>query len=242
MLRPIREDHPHFDGSNSASVPPDLTNTEPVDAIAGQIAIPYWEVVGPWDVDNDNDGIAGQHLGRPGRPGAGGRRRHALQGAVRVPVHRPRQPAERQRARAGGSYHAIPTIRTLLSRSCPMSRLPAWEQEMGPIWRARPARLRRLPQFSTDQLAHRLGLQRGGDQPAAGVCGPVGECRREQPLKAIGSRTRTATATVTSPTRRWIATRPSLAGRVKLGGEGVPGRYGYDEPRLLAEAVRRARA
>ena len=55
-MRPIREDHPNFDGSNPRSVPPNLAN-------AGQllknnnIAIPYWEVVGPWDVDNDNDGI-----------------------------------------------------------------------------------------------------------------------------------------------------------------------------------------
>ena len=34
----------------------------PASAIAhrdanGQIAIPYWEAVGPWDVDNDNDGV-----------------------------------------------------------------------------------------------------------------------------------------------------------------------------------------
>ena len=40
MMRPLREDHPNFDGSN-----PQSRNT------------PYWEIVGPWDVDNDNDGV-----------------------------------------------------------------------------------------------------------------------------------------------------------------------------------------
>ncbi len=38
-LRPIREDHPSFNGSNPVS------------------ENPFWEIVGPWDVDNDNDGI-----------------------------------------------------------------------------------------------------------------------------------------------------------------------------------------
>jgi hypothetical protein len=42
MMRPLREDHPNFDGSNPQSRP---ENTE------------YWEIVGPWDVDNDNDGV-----------------------------------------------------------------------------------------------------------------------------------------------------------------------------------------
>ena len=39
-MRPLREDHPSFDGSNPQS------NTA------------LWELTGPWDVDNDNDGIA----------------------------------------------------------------------------------------------------------------------------------------------------------------------------------------
>ncbi|QDU58268.1 hypothetical protein Pan181_45010 [Aeoliella mucimassa] len=39
-MRPIREDHPSFDGTNPQS------NTA------------FWELTGPWDVDNDNDGIA----------------------------------------------------------------------------------------------------------------------------------------------------------------------------------------
>ncbi|MCH2119003.1 MAG: hypothetical protein MK161_15025, partial [Pirellulales bacterium] len=42
MMRPLREDHPNFDGSNPQSRP---ENT------------PHWEIVGPWDVDNDNDGV-----------------------------------------------------------------------------------------------------------------------------------------------------------------------------------------
>lgn len=45
MLRPLRDDHPNFDGSNVAS------------RYAGNGPFVPWEVVGPWDVDNDNDGI-----------------------------------------------------------------------------------------------------------------------------------------------------------------------------------------
>jgi hypothetical protein len=54
MMRPIREDHPNFDGGNPMSVPSGLPTTDLVRS--GNIAIPYWEAVGPWDVDNDNDG------------------------------------------------------------------------------------------------------------------------------------------------------------------------------------------
>ena len=58
-LRPTREDHPHFDGGNVASRFPKLPNiVGRKDAGgAGFIAAPYWELVGPWDVDNDNDGV-----------------------------------------------------------------------------------------------------------------------------------------------------------------------------------------
>ncbi len=56
MMRPIREDHPHFTGSNPLSVPTNLP-ANVLDASKSNIAIPYWEAVGPWDVDNDNDGI-----------------------------------------------------------------------------------------------------------------------------------------------------------------------------------------
>ncbi len=55
MMRPIPEDHPNFDGSNLASrtLDPEITNYGEND----QIRYPFWEVIGPWDVDNDNDGI-----------------------------------------------------------------------------------------------------------------------------------------------------------------------------------------
>ena len=54
-LRPLREDHPHFDGGNPMSVP---SNFPPSNvALNGNITIPYWQAVGPWDVDNDNDGV-----------------------------------------------------------------------------------------------------------------------------------------------------------------------------------------
>ena len=61
-LRPIREDHPHFDGGNPLSVPGNfpstLTRSDPSsDPPRYNIAIPFWEAVGPWDVDNDNDGV-----------------------------------------------------------------------------------------------------------------------------------------------------------------------------------------
>jgi hypothetical protein len=57
-MRPLREDHPHFDGSNRLSVPTNLPTSGLVDQATGQnFTIPYWQAVGPWDVDNDNDGI-----------------------------------------------------------------------------------------------------------------------------------------------------------------------------------------
>ncbi len=68
MLRPTMEDNPHFDGGNTASVSPtnpssanNLVSTLPNDPATNQkkyqITYPFWETVGPWDVDNDNDGI-----------------------------------------------------------------------------------------------------------------------------------------------------------------------------------------
>ena len=55
-LRPLREDHPNFDGSNPASRPLDLDGVNDL-VRNGNIAVPFWEAVGPWDVDNDNDGV-----------------------------------------------------------------------------------------------------------------------------------------------------------------------------------------
>jgi len=55
-LRPLPEDHPNFDGSNPASRPPALADSSQL-MRGGNIAIPFWEAVGPWDVDNDNDGV-----------------------------------------------------------------------------------------------------------------------------------------------------------------------------------------
>lgn len=59
MLRPTNEDHPHFDGGNPLSVQPinpmvanNLVSTDKM-----QITLPYWAACGPWDVDNDNDGV-----------------------------------------------------------------------------------------------------------------------------------------------------------------------------------------
>lgn len=58
-LRPIVEDHPNFDGSNPASRYSGTLSPAAVTTLAanGQIRFPFWEAVGPWDVDNDNDGI-----------------------------------------------------------------------------------------------------------------------------------------------------------------------------------------
>jgi hypothetical protein len=72
LLRPTREDNPHFDGGNplSAQQAPTGTLTRPLKDASGQavldpvtnkplssIAFPIWETAGPWDVDNDNDGV-----------------------------------------------------------------------------------------------------------------------------------------------------------------------------------------
>ncbi|MEM9185192.1 MAG: hypothetical protein AAGB00_01700 [Planctomycetota bacterium] len=77
-LRPLTEDHPNFSGSNPESVYANRLNPNDgsvtrmaLDAngdtdntpenVAGrlddQIVFPYWEATGPWDVDNDNDGV-----------------------------------------------------------------------------------------------------------------------------------------------------------------------------------------
>ncbi|WP_442482440.1 hypothetical protein [Aeoliella sp. SH292] len=59
-LRPIREDHPSFDGGNAASTYSGTlspTGTRQRLSVNNDIRFPAWEVVGPWDVDNDNDGI-----------------------------------------------------------------------------------------------------------------------------------------------------------------------------------------
>ena len=68
MLRPLSEDHPGFDGSNALSRYDSLsTKVDPAQAelvnlhSAGtpnddEVTFPYWEAVGPWDVDNDRDG------------------------------------------------------------------------------------------------------------------------------------------------------------------------------------------
>ncbi|TWT46820.1 hypothetical protein [Botrimarina hoheduenensis] len=63
ILRPLREDHPSFDGSNPLSryaqtalagaINGNVVNT----SIGNQITFPYWEAAGPWDVDNDADGV-----------------------------------------------------------------------------------------------------------------------------------------------------------------------------------------
>ena len=63
LMRPLREDHPAFNGSNPLSHYSGVTS--PVDnrgnaqfaAPPGQIQFPFWEAIGPWDVDNDGDGI-----------------------------------------------------------------------------------------------------------------------------------------------------------------------------------------
>ena len=61
MMRPLREDHPDFDGSNSLSRygTPGIAAGLAANGLVnnGEITFPYWESVGPWDVDNDGDGV-----------------------------------------------------------------------------------------------------------------------------------------------------------------------------------------
>ncbi|MEM8866224.1 MAG: hypothetical protein AAGF31_11830, partial [Planctomycetota bacterium] len=61
MLRPTREDHPNFDGSNPDSRYRNRIGVNNVgrlvDDANGEIIFPTWETTGPWDVDNDNDGV-----------------------------------------------------------------------------------------------------------------------------------------------------------------------------------------
>ncbi|QDV76694.1 hypothetical protein K2D_02750 [Planctomycetes bacterium K2D] len=65
LMRPLREDHPNFDGSNplarygTEALRNALNDpsTPLVNNATGEITFPYWEAVGPWDVDNDGDGV-----------------------------------------------------------------------------------------------------------------------------------------------------------------------------------------
>ncbi|MGL4512173.1 MAG: hypothetical protein ACRCT8_03725 [Lacipirellulaceae bacterium] len=68
MMRPLREDHPAFDGSNPLSryastaanlaTGGRLVNDRGTGATDDDdITFPFWEATGPWDVDNDNDGV-----------------------------------------------------------------------------------------------------------------------------------------------------------------------------------------
>ncbi|TWT88980.1 hypothetical protein Mal64_24710 [Pseudobythopirellula maris] len=61
ILRPLTDDHPDFDGGNLLSRYEGTSAVPGAAALlnaAGEITFPYWEAVGPWDVDNDNDGAA----------------------------------------------------------------------------------------------------------------------------------------------------------------------------------------
>jgi hypothetical protein len=67
MMRPLPEDHPDFDGSNPAS----RLLPAPAD-----YATRNWERLGPWDVDNDGDGVPDSiwvDIGLPARPALDGR-------------------------------------------------------------------------------------------------------------------------------------------------------------------------
>lgn len=57
-MRPTRDDHPNFDGSNVHSLN-ELARgfANPVNLNNGLITAPTWEIIGPWDVDNDGDGV-----------------------------------------------------------------------------------------------------------------------------------------------------------------------------------------
>jgi hypothetical protein len=86
ILGPLPEDHPNFDASNPARADlltatlanlPALVNPGTGDWI-GSLAIPwYWEAFGPWDVDNDGDGVPDSiwvDLGLPVRQTPDGRK------------------------------------------------------------------------------------------------------------------------------------------------------------------------
>lgn len=81
MLRPLPEDHPDFDGSNPLSqpdgnlAPSNIANANSF-LFGGEITFPTWETTGPWDVDNDGDGVPDSiwvDLGEPVRKTEDGR-------------------------------------------------------------------------------------------------------------------------------------------------------------------------
>ena len=131
-MRPLREDHPNFDGSNPLSRGVDLTNSTQL-VQNGNIAIPYWEAVGPWDVDNDKDGVPDSVWVDLGDAGPAGRRRHALQADVRLPDRRPRQPAERQRTRPGRPDWSSPQLDSAPLRADRRAGTSGQRHQLGPI-------------------------------------------------------------------------------------------------------------
>ena len=89
------------------------------------------------------------------------RRRHALQTAVRVPDHRPRQPAERQRPRPGRSYQpGEPGVRADVQSEI---KLPSGSNLAGGA--------------TLERAAARPGLRPAGNQPAARFPSPWGDHR-----------------------------------------------------------------
>ena len=82
-LRPLREDNPKFDGSNRLSVPTGRAG-ERTNAGYGSESEPRYPLLGsrgPWDVDNDNDGVPDSiwiDLGDPVQEAEDGTRYKAL--------------------------------------------------------------------------------------------------------------------------------------------------------------------
>lgn len=79
-LRPLRADNPHFDGSNPLSVPPSSLSKNGL-LVGDNITCPCSCTMGPWDVDNDNDGVPDSiwvDVGNPVQVAADGTRYKAL--------------------------------------------------------------------------------------------------------------------------------------------------------------------
>lgn len=228
-MRPIREDHPHFDGSNSASVPIDLSQTNPV-AVNGLFAIPYWEAVGPWDVDNDNDGVAESvwvDLGDPVQEAEDGTRYKALFAIHVVDLD------SKLNVNANGLVDHINPANLAIDYN-PSTGAPYHVDNLagttGNIGAA-------TTNYSTDQLAPGIGfspaeisLRPVFSIPLTSSYAPYAGNRVEDNNLFGGSPDSLINAS-DAPVDSYSTL---LAGRTKIGFEGLPGRYGYQWPGLAA--------
>jgi len=210
MMRPIREDHPRFNGSNTQSEPPNLIGRSNLTK-NGQIAIPYWDAIGPWDVDNDNDGIADSiwlDFGEPVQELEDGTRYKVLVAPLIIDLD------SRLNVNAHGLVDHINLGQT---------EFAAVQYPGNPAYVPGPNLAGGAP------ISSNILPQGSGYGPPEISLRPV--FHAPTVAASVGNRTET----VGSPATEIDDYAAVLAGRVKLYGTAVSGKYGFRSPTLAAD-------